>query len=96
MHGRLRGVSYAGWEDYYGDINADDMFQIIDASISSILDSSPPIENSSEILWQQKSWIKLSEILSRGVITQYDEQTVNVVGLSNTGELNAISVTSKT
>ena len=91
----IEGVSYAGWEDYYGDINADDMFQIIDASISSILDSSPPIENSSEILWQQKSWIKLSEILSRGVITQYDEQTVNVVGLSHTGELNAISATSK-
>ena len=91
----IEGVSYTGWKDYFGDINADDMFQIIDASISSILDSSPPIENSSEILWQQKSWIKLSEILSRGVATQYDEKTVNVVGLSNTGELNAISATSK-
>ena len=91
----IDGVSYAGWEDYYGDIDADDMFQIIDASISSILDSSPPIENSRGILWQQKSWIKLSEILSRGVTTQYDEQTVNIVGLSDTGELNAISATSK-
>ncbi len=91
----IEGVSYAGWEDYFGYINADDMFQIIDASISSILDSSPPIERSNDILWQQKSWIKLSEILSRGVITQYDEQTVNIVGLTNTGELNAISATSK-
>jgi len=91
----IEGISYAGWEDYFGDINADDMFQIIDASISSILDSSPPIERSSHILWQQKSWIKLSEILSRGVSTQYGEKTVNVVGLSNTGELKAVSAISK-
>tara|TARA_Y100000766_G_scaffold7179_1_gene5391 strand:+ start:159 stop:1562 length:1404 start_codon:yes stop_codon:yes gene_type:complete len=91
----IEGVSYTGWEDYFGDINADDMFQIIDASISSILDSSPPIERSSDILWQQKSWIKLSEILSRGVTSKYDEQTVNVVGLSYTGELKAVSANSK-
>ncbi len=91
----IDGVSYAGWEDYFGDINADDMFQIIDASIASILDSSPPIERSKDVLWQQKSWIKLSEILSRGVTTKYDEQTVNVVGLSCTGELKAVSATSK-
>ena len=91
----IDGVSYAGWEDYYGDIDADDMFQIIDASIASILDSSPPIESAVDTLWQQKSWIELSEILSRGVITQYDEKTVNVVGLSNTGALKARSANSK-
>ena len=91
----IEGISYAGWEDYFGDISAKDMFQIIDASIASILDSSPPIESSRNILWQQKSWIKLSEILSRGVTAQYDEQIVNVVGLSDTGELKAFSATSK-
>ena len=51
----IEGISYAGWEDYFGDISAKDMFQIIDASIASILDSSPPIESSRNILWQQKS-----------------------------------------
>ena len=91
----IEGISYAGWEDYFGDISAKDMFQIIDASIASILDSSPPIESSGNILWQQKSWIKLSEILSRGVTAQYDEQIVNVVGLSDTGELKAFSATSQ-
>ena len=91
----IDGVSYAGWEDYLGDIDAEHMFQIIDASIASILDSSPPIESAVDTLWQQKSWIKLSEILSRGVITQYDEKTVNVVGLSNTGALKARSANSK-
>tara|TARA_B100001250_G_scaffold130337_1_gene111060 strand:- start:677 stop:2080 length:1404 start_codon:yes stop_codon:yes gene_type:complete len=92
---KIEGISYTGWEDYLGDINANDMFQIIDASIASILDSSPPIERSSDILWQQKSWIKLSEILSRGVTSEYDEQTVNVVGLSYTGGLKAVSANSK-
>ena len=91
----IDGVSYAGWEDYFGDIDAEHMFQIIDASIASILDSSPPIESAVDTLWQEKSWIKLSEILSRGVMTQYDEKTVNVVGLSNTGELKARSANSK-
>ena len=91
----IEGVSYAGWRDYFGDISAEDMFQIIDASIASILDSSPPIESSENILWQQKSWIKLSEIISRGVIARYDEKIVNIVGLSDTGELKAVSATSK-
>ena len=91
----IEGVTYAGWEDYFGDTSAKDMFQIVDASIASILDSSPPIEKSRNVLWQQKSWIQLSRILSRGVTAQYGEQTVNVVGISNTGELKAVSVTSK-
>ena len=91
----IEGVTYAGWEDYFGDTSAKDMFQIVDASIASILDSTPPIEKSRNVLWQQKSWIQLSRILSRGVTAQYGEQTVNVVGISNTGELKAVSVTSK-
>jgi hypothetical protein len=71
------------------------MFQIIDAAIGSILDSTPPIDSIENTIWQQKSWTKLSEILSTGVVAKFEGREVNIVGLSNAGSLRAYSDSSE-
>ena len=71
------------------------MFQIIDAAIGSILDSTPAIDSTENTLWQQKSWAKLCEILSTGVVAKFEGREVNIVGLSNAGSLRAYSDSSE-
>ena len=71
------------------------MFKIIDAAIGSILDPTPLIETSENIQWQQKSWAKLSELLSTGVTVKFEGNTVNIVGLCDTGSLRAGSDSSE-
>ena len=66
-----------------------------DASIASILDSTPPIERPEPEFWKQKSWGKLSESISRGVTAKLGQENVNVVGLSGTGSLKAYSRTNQ-
>ncbi|MED5231981.1 MAG: 50S ribosomal protein L11 methyltransferase [Candidatus Thermoplasmatota archaeon] len=92
--GEFEGVSYSGWTDYFGEIEAEEIFQIIDASIASILDSTPPIPSTENLLWRQKSWMALSDILSTGSITKFNGDSVKVVGLADTGGLKAVSETS--
>jgi hypothetical protein len=67
------------------------MFQIIDAAIGSILDSTPPIDSTENTIWQQKSWAKLCEVLSTGVVAKFEGREVNIVGLSGAGSLRAYS-----
>jgi len=92
--GEFEGVSYSGWTDYFGEIEAEEIFQIIDASIASILDSTPPIPSTENLLWRQKSWMALSDTLSTGSITKFNGDSVKVVGLADTGGLKAVSETS--
>ena len=93
--GEIDGVSYSGWNEYYSDIDSNEMFKIIDAAIGSILDPTPLIETSENILWQQKSWTKLSELLSTGVVVRFEGNAVNIVGLRDTGNLRAYSDSSE-
>ena len=87
--GEIDGVSYSGWKEYFSDIDSNEMFKIIDAAIGSILDPTPLIETPENIQWQQKSWAKLSELLSTGVTVKFEGNTVNIVGLCDTGSLRA-------
>jgi biotin-(acetyl-CoA carboxylase) ligase/methylase of polypeptide subunit release factors len=89
--GEIEGFSYSGWTEYIGEIDSNEMFQIIDAAIGSILDSTPPIDSTENTIWQQKSWAKLCEILSTGVLAKFDGRAVNIVGLSGAGSLRAYS-----
>lgn len=93
--GELQDITYSGWTDYFDEIDTLEMFKIIDASIASILDSTPPIECPEPEFWKQKSWEKLSESISRGVTTKLGQENVNVVGLSGTGSLKAYSRTNQ-
>ena len=89
--GEKEGFSYSGWTEYIGEIDSNEMFQIIDAAIGSILDSTPPIDSTENTLWQQKSWAQLCDILSTGVLAKFEGRAVNIVGLSDTGSLRAYS-----
>ena len=93
--GGFQDITYSGWTDYFDEIDTLEMFKIIDASIASILDSTPPIECPEPEFWKQKSWEKLSESISRGVTTKLGQENVNVVGLSGTGSLKAYSRTNQ-
>lgn len=95
QRGELQDITYSGWTDYFDEIDALEMFKIIDASIASILDSTPPIESPEPEFWKQKSWGKLSESISRGVTAKFGQENVNVVGLSGTGGLKAYSTTNQ-
>ena len=95
QRGELQDITYSGWTDYFDEIDALEMFKIIDASIASILDSTPPIERPEPEFWKQKSWEKLSESISRGVTAKLGQENVNVVGLSGTGGLKAYSTTNQ-
>ena len=93
--GELQDITYSGWTDYFDEVDALEIFKIIDASIASILDSTPPIERPEPEFWKQKSWGKLSESISRGVTAKLGQENVNVVGLSGTGGLKAYSTTNQ-
>jgi len=95
QRGELQDITYSGWTDYFDEIDTLEMFKIIDASIASILDSTPPIESPEPEFWKQKSWGKLSESISRGVTAKFGQENVNVVGLSGTGGLKAYSTTNQ-
>ena len=70
------------------------IFQIIDASIASILDPSPPIPTSDVDFWKSKCWDSLSRNLSRGTLTEFNKEYVKIVGLSDSGGLKSISKSS--
>ncbi|MEC9120471.1 MAG: 50S ribosomal protein L11 methyltransferase [Candidatus Thermoplasmatota archaeon] len=91
--GEIEGFSYAGWTEYIEEIESNEMFQIIDAALGSILDSTPPIDPTENTIWQQKSWAKLCEILSTGVVAKFDGRAVNIFRLYDTGSLGAYSDT---
>ena len=88
------GIFYSGWNEYMGEKDSEVIFQIIDASIASILDPSPPIPTSDVDFWKRKCWDSLSRNLSRGTLTEFNKEYVKIVGLSDSGELKSISKSS--
>ena len=87
----IDGVLYSGWDEFFPGKSSQDIFQIVDASIASLIDTTPQIPVSEKTTWKQQSWTSLSKNLSKGILAEYDQQSVRIIGLDNKGELQSLS-----
>ena len=87
----IDGVLHLGWDQFYPGKNSQEIFQIVDASISSLLEAAAPIPASEPTIWKEKSWISLGKSLSRGGLVQFNQENVRICGLDKKGELRSLS-----
>ena len=87
----IDGVLYSGWDEFFPGKSSQDIFQIVDASIASLIDTTPQIPVSEKTTWKQQSWTSLSKNLSKVILAEYDQQSVRIIGLDNKGELQSLS-----
>jgi len=84
------GFSAAGWSSTLGEISAVDVFHRIDASISSYFEDTGwlPMPTIDELL--DISWRGISHQLSRGASIELEGIHLRPVGLTTSGELEAL------
>jgi len=87
-------VEGAGWDETLGDVDSSEVFRRIDRGISSIFETKKMIA-STEIDLTQLSWMGLSRLLSRGVLTIHDGKLYRPTGLKNSGELEVVGIVDK-
>ncbi|MGB1802265.1 MAG: biotin--[acetyl-CoA-carboxylase] ligase, partial [Candidatus Thalassarchaeaceae archaeon] len=88
----IDGVLHLGWDQFYPGKTSQEIFQIVDASIASLIDTTPPIPASETSFWKEKCWASLGKNLSRGVLAKFDQENVRIYGLDNKGELQSLSI----
>ena len=80
-------ISGGGWEETLGDIDAMDVFRILDTAVSSLLEDNEWFELPNMEELRNLSWRKLSRVLSEGVIVEIAGVPRRPVGLSKDGEM---------
>ena len=88
-------VEGAGWDETLGDVDSSEVFRRIDRGISSIFEAKKMIASTEIDFLPQLSWMGLSRLLSRGVLTTHDNKLYRPTGLKNSGELELVGIVDK-
>ena len=89
------GLVGAGWEETIGEVDASEVFHRIDRKISSLFETKEMIPDTEVDFLSRLSWMGLSKLLSRGVLTSIDGDRYRPIGLKESGELELIGDESK-
>jgi biotin-(acetyl-CoA carboxylase) ligase len=88
-------VAGAGWDKTLGEVDSSEVFRRIDGGISSIFETKKMIASAKIDFLRQLSWMELSRLLSRGVLTTHDDKVYRPTGLKDSGELELVGIVDK-
>ena len=84
----VKGLKIAGWKEKTPGLNLDELFQIIDAELSSFLEHHPLLKYQCEETQNiTDSWRNLSKLVSRGYSLKKNQTNSRIIKLKSSGEL---------